>query len=107
MSITFILAGCATQSEMRTKEPIYSKVVTMSLSEARDCVSDHWRGGLYGKSVTPYRDGYRIRNSGGHIAEFIEVQPSDKGTVISVYSSVSKKVSGYSYSPIKKCSGIE
>lgn len=100
------LTGCATQAEMRTHGPVMSKVVSMSLAEARDCVGDHWIGGLYGKSITPYGEGYRIRNSAGQIFEFIEVQPSPAGTVISAYS-VHSRVGGFSSSPMKHCAGVE
>jgi len=100
------LAGCATQAEMRTQGPVVSKVVSMSLAEARDCVGDHWIGGLYGKSITPYGEGYRIRNSGGQIFEFVEVQPSPEGTVISAYSTLGR-VGGFSSSAMQHCAGLK
>jgi hypothetical protein len=98
------LSACATQAELREIGPVLSVPVSMSLAEARDCVADHWIGGLYGKSITPYREGYRIRNSAGQIFEFIEVQPTERGTVVSAYSSFGK-VGGFSSSAMKHCTG--
>lgn len=100
------LSGCATQVELREAGPVAQKVVSLSLVEARDCVADHWQGGLYGKSITPYRDGYRIRNSGGHIFEFVEVQPSPEGTVISAYNNLGR-LSGLSGAAFKKCAASD
>jgi len=106
VGIVLTLTGCATQAEMRTNGPVVSKVVSMSVAEARDCVGDHWIGGLYGKSITPYGEGYRIRNSGGQIFEFVEVQPSPDGAVISAYNSFGR-VGGFSSSAMQHCAGVK
>mgnify|MGYP001627698144 CR=1 FL=1 len=100
------LGGCATQADMRAKGPVASWVVSMSVAEARDCLADNWIGGLYGKSITPYGDGYRIRNSSGQIFEFVEVQPSPEGTVISAYSAFGR-LGGFSYPGLVRCAGAE
>ena len=106
LGLALALAGCATQAEIRSSGPVVSKVVAMSVAEARDCVGDHWIGGLYGKSITPYGEGYRIRNSSGQIYEFIEVQPSSEGTVIAAFSAFGG-VGGFSSTPMKRCAGID
>jgi hypothetical protein len=104
--LVLVLGGCATQAEMRAQGPVASKVVSMSVAEARDCVGDHWIGGLYGKSITPYGDGYRIRNSAGQIYEFVEVQPSPEGTVISAYNTFGSG-KGLSNAVMKRCAGVD
>lgn len=100
--ICIALAACATQADMRESGPVHRERVSMSVTEARDCVTDHWSGGLYGRSVTPYRDGFRIRNSGGHVYAFVEVQPApDGGAEIAAYGRPAR----YAVSVVKRCAG--
>lgn len=102
LGLCALTSACATQAEMRQGGPVYRQHVNMSVTGARDCVTDNWSGGLYGRSVTPYRDGFRISNAGGHVYAFVEVQPAPGGgTEIAAYGHPSR----YAVSIVKLCAG--
>jgi len=53
----------------------------------RDCIQDNLGfGGMYGLSLQPYGEGYRLRNTSGQLYGSAEVMPgSQGGSVISGY----------------------
>lgn len=86
-ALALLLAGCATYADQRVEPARTSFIVPATVTEARTCIVDAAQsarllGVPYAIQVVPLGDGGWTISHGADTRSFIDITPSDRGTMI-------------------------